>query len=840
MRVADNTKILERFSNILCTFAVNQSKGYMRGIIKQSIIFVAVALLTSGEMAYARDFDLASQRKEKRECNPVDGMKLRHDDWVINPTPHSISIDKSRSVKGVSRLIPKIKTGEKPARKARVKSTSGAYRLTVDSKGINIVAFDERGAFYAEQTLQQLLQSPMAKDDKLAYTDIIDWPDLPMRGVVEGFYGTPWSHAVRLSLIDYYGRNKMNTYIYGPKDDPYHSCPNWRLPYPEAEADKIRELAEASRRNHVDFVWAIHPGQDIKWNEEDYRNLVNKFNIMYDLGVRHFAIFFDDISGEGTNPARQVELLNRLNADFVHAKKDVGPLTVCPTDYSKLWAQPGQNGPLAIYGKTLDKDIRVFWTGDVVCSDLTPSTLDFVNSRINRPAFYWWNFPVSDYCRNYLLLGPVYGLDTTINDKQTCGVVSNPMEHGEASKIALYGVADYSWNVQSYNPLDNWERGICDLVPEVSNAYRLLAIHTTDTQTGYRRDESWETETFCLSEWNDSLATALEWEFAKIEQVPSIMEHKCKDTLLLNELRPWLTEFGLLGKRGQRVIQLAREQRKDHTTEDFWNRFVETQMTSQEKRAYEAHKTGSMKLQPFYENMMEDMGLEFIQDLFDGKANIIRGIGSYANATSNQSTLMLDSDMTTYYTSGVSQRAGDWIGVDLTTVKPVKDVVVRQGRNSEDDCDFYDHACIESSIDGKSWSILVDSVKNQYEIEWHGAPIEARYVRLRRLDSHRTNWASVRIFDVNPTYGDVRVARLFDRNISHPCVLSEETVGFEISKGSQTITILSGIISSHLELIMFDDKSNQISTVKLTKPFTAVMLPSGVRSAKLTGSAEIY
>ena len=130
------------------------------------------------------------------------------------------------------------------------------------------------------------------------------------------------------------------------------------MPYPEKEAEQIKELIEACRRNRVDFVWAIHPGQDNKWNEEDYQNLVNKFNWMYDLGVRAFALFFDDISGEGTNPVKQTELLNRLTADFVKAKGDVAYLTVCPTDYSKLWANPTPQGPLAIYGNTLDPRSR--------------------------------------------------------------------------------------------------------------------------------------------------------------------------------------------------------------------------------------------------------------------------------------------------------------------------------------------------------------------------------------------------------------------------------------------------------------------------------------------------
>ena len=65
-------------------------------------------------------------------------------------------------------------------------------------------------------------------------------------------------------------------------------------------------------------------------------------------------------------------------------------------------------------------------------------------------------------------------------------------------RLALYGVADYTWNTAAYNPIDNWERGLAELVPEAREAYRTFAIHSCDTETGYRRDESWETETLSL------------------------------------------------------------------------------------------------------------------------------------------------------------------------------------------------------------------------------------------------------------------------------------------------------------------------------------------------------
>ena len=477
------------------------------------------------------------------------------------------------------------------------------------------MGYDERGAFYGIQTLRQLLESPVAQNGELPYLDINDYPDLPNRGVVEGFYGTPWSHQVRMSLIDFYGKFKMNTYLYGPKDDPYHSCPNWRLPYPEKEAQNIRELVQACKRNRVDFVWAIHPGQDIKWNEEDYQNLVNKFNWMYDLGVRDFAIFFDDISGEGTNPLKQTELLNRLTDDFVKAKGDVSPLTVCPTDYSKLWANPTPQGSLAIYGNSLNPDFKVFWTGDVVCSDMTPETMEWINSRIKRPAYYWWNYPVTDYVRNFILQGPVYGLDTSLTQNEVCGVISNPMEHGEASKLALYGVADYAWNIANYNPIDNWERGLVELAPKAKDAYRTFAIHSSDTENGYRRDESWETKTFRMADWNDDEARLLKAEFEKVEKVPAEMEKSCENKALLQELRPWLIEFGKLGTRGKRAIELAQIYRAGNNDADFWSKYIQNLMSKEDRKNYEAHKSGTLKLQPFYENAMDDMAHGFLKKL---------------------------------------------------------------------------------------------------------------------------------------------------------------------------------------------------------------------------------
>ncbi len=839
------------------------------------LFMAALLALTMGAAAQAQDdsFDLSSQRGEKQDVNMVPGHKVDHQGIIVNPTPHALNVDRGnrldlsagvtlydkqgkfasdiaflRQAKKGVRLT--VDYGERQARKAGLtRMVSGAYLLTVGKKGIDIVGYDERGAFYGLQTLRQILASPVSADG-LPYLTCNDYPDLPDRGVVEGFYGNPWSHEVRLSLIDYYGRNKLNCYVYGPKDDPYHSSPNWRLPYPDNEARNIAELVEACRRARVDFVWAIHPGKDIKWNEEDYHNLVHKFDLMYDLGVRAFAIHFDDIDGEGTNPVRQVELVNRLTREFVKAKGDVAPLIVCPTDYSQLWAKPGPDGPLAIYGNQMDKDVRVFWTGEVVCSDLTPQTLDFVDQRIKRPALYWWNFPVTDYARHIVMQGPAYGLDTSLTDKQTCGVLSNPMEHGEASKLALYGTADYCWNVGVYNPIDNWERAIEDLTPEARDAYRTFAIHSTDTETGYRRAESWETETFRLDHYTQAQYDALAAELERVERVPAEMKAKCQNHLLMAELSPWLEEFGHLGTRALRALRLMQTY-KSGDDQEFWSGYVANLMSKEERAKYEAHKSGTMKLQPFYENAMDDMASGFFRRLTGEVPAFYHGVGSYPTLRTTQNKLMFDNDTTTYYTSGTSQSTGDWIGADLGCVRPVREVRILQGRNSVDDVDYFDHAILEYSADGKTWTALTGELWRQYVVTWKGETVDARYLRLRKLESEKKNWASVRSFEVNPadasTLGftiessdETAALRAFDKN---PCTAFalDGHVAFGVPEGKTCYTFLLALTDGQpLHVTQYDKRGKTIATTDITTPFFQLPVDKRTTRIALDGKAEVF
>ena len=455
--------------------------------------------------------------------------------------------------------------GDKAIRKfaRQIPNHKEGYYLAINDKEIVLAGQDERGTFYALQTLAQLLN-----DNQLPVVEIKDYPSVRFRGVVEGFYGTPWSHEARLRQLKFYGENKMNTYIYGPKDDPYHSSPNWRLPYPEKEALQLQELVKVANENEVDFVWAIHPGQDIKWNQEDRDLLLAKFEKMYDLGVRSFAVFFDDISGEGTNPNKQAELLNYIDEKFVKVKPDVTPLVMCPTEYNKSWSNPKGNY-LTTLGEKLNPSIQIMWTGDRVISDITKDGIAWINARIKRPAYIWWNFPVSDYVRDHLLLGPVYGNDTQIAD-QMSGFVTNPMEHAEASKIAIYSVAGYAWNPEKYNSEQTWKDAIRTILPSAADELEFFAAHNSDLGPNghkYRRDESVELQPLSQrfldsylknGSYTEADFNALEATFGKMVESGDVLTTNTGNRPLIVEMMPSLRQFKLLGEIGQEVLAMAK------------------------------------------------------------------------------------------------------------------------------------------------------------------------------------------------------------------------------------------------------------------------------------------
>ena len=472
----------------------------------------------------------------------------------------------------------------------RIPEKTEGYYLSVSPRQVIIAGNDESGTFYGVQTFLQMLQQP-----EVMSVVVKDYPTMPDRGIIEGFYGNPFSHKNRLDLFDFMGANKLNVFVYGPKDDPYHRS-KWREPYPADETVRMQELVNAAHKNHVQFVWAVHPGVDIRWNKEDSINILKKCQSVYKMGVRSFCVFFDDIGGEGTRAEKQAALLNFLNKEFVKKHKDVKPLLMCPTQYNKGWSHGSYLNTL---GTQMDSSVRIMWTGNTVVDMIERNDMEWINDQISRKAYIWLNYPVTDYCIDHLLMGKTYGNGLDIGE-MVSGFCSNPMEYCEASKVSFYSIADYAWHPTKYDAQRSWEKSLKYLMPNTEEAFQVFCENNVDlgpTGHGLRREGESPRFQSALKAREAGLGNKALREVFNEMRVSADVLNKTEDAPeMMKEIQPWVEAMSLSAWRGESVLKMEYALEAGHA-EAFINAYLEYAHASAKQRELRSRDfPGSIKV----------------------------------------------------------------------------------------------------------------------------------------------------------------------------------------------------------------------------------------------------
>ncbi|MFM9862767.1 MAG: beta-N-acetylglucosaminidase domain-containing protein [Micropepsaceae bacterium] len=220
----------------------------------------------------------------------------------------------------------------------------------------------------------------------------------PQLGIIEGYFGTPWSWSDRAHVMRTLAGHGYRFFIYAPKADA-HLRRHWKEPHPKATHDALAAFAAACRMAGVRFGVGLSPFEVYRHFDDDARATLRARIAQLDsLGLDDLAILFDDMRGDIPDlAARQAAIIA-----FVASCTKATRLITCPSYYTDdavldrvFGARPVNY--LEDLGRLLDPKVEVFWTGEEVCARAySPGHFADVAGKLRRKPFLWDNYPVND------------------------------------------------------------------------------------------------------------------------------------------------------------------------------------------------------------------------------------------------------------------------------------------------------------------------------------------------------------------------------------------------------------------------------------------------------------
>ena len=356
-------------------------------------------------------------------------------------------------------------------------------------------------------------------------------------GIIEGFYGRPWSWDERATVMRFCHERGMRHYVYAPKDDPKHRA-EWRVPYDSETLDGFARLASEGT---LRVGFGISPGLSIDYGSWDDRaDLARKIDQVVGVGVDLVCLALDDIPFGGREQGVAHADLTKWLREHLG---DRASLLLVPTEYVGTAPTPYLDALAA----GVPADVPIAWTGRyVVNGTITVADAEARAAALgDRQPLVWDNYPVNDgIMTDRLHLGPLWGRDAGLSER-CCGYLANPLVQPRATLLPLASVA--AW-LSGGDPVSAWAAEAeamgmrvfaeaCD--GSVPNALAERAIEWIDDPRG----------------WNDAAAPLRSW----LEDAA-----RCAAPGLEGEADRWLDQVhteARLGLDAVRLVDLAHEER---------------------------------------------------------------------------------------------------------------------------------------------------------------------------------------------------------------------------------------------------------------------------------------
>ncbi|MDU2588403.1 MAG: beta-N-acetylglucosaminidase domain-containing protein [Streptococcus sp.] len=695
-----------------------------------------------------------------------------------------------------------------------------AYALSIKNNTISIVGKDTDAVFYGLTTLKHMLNESEAP--VLRNVTVEDFAEIKNRGFIEGYYGNPWSNADRAELMRYGGDLKLTQYFFAPKDDPYHNK-KWRELYPEEKLAEIRELARVGNQNKTRYVWTIHPfmnnrirfGNDADY-QKDLETIKAKFTQLMDVGVREFGILADDAPSPvgGYNSYNRLmkdmtDWLTEKQATYVGLRKE---MIFVPGQY---WGN-GREDELKSLNENLPTSTSMTLTGGKIWGEVSESFLSNLKNNLTaggktyRPVSLWVNWPVTDNSKQHLILGGGEKfLHPNVDPSLLSGIMLNPMQQSEPSKIALFSAAQYAWkqwkseeeakrvNDIAFNFVENGK--FTD--SETSLAFRELGKHMINQNMDGRvvkLEESVE-----LAPKLDAFMTKLKAgqdvgaereglraEFAKLKAAAQLYKAS-GDEKMRAQIHYWLDNT-IDQMDALSALLEGTEAIEKNDSAKLWDSYYKGLKLYEQSQTYTFHyvdhderaELGVQHIRPFLLGLREILATEVQKALHPDQV-----ISTFiTNRTGVEGGLaeVTDGDLGTHalIKSPNSIQTGDYIGLKFNKAVSVQNLTFAMGTQANPR-DTFNNAKVEYLNENDEWVTLSEPsyTGNEPLLKFENLNINAKAVRMIATSDRGNTWFAVREIAVNRPVEVVRNKQTATVTISPNLMYKYNTTVGQITDG---------------------------------------------------------
>ena len=653
-----------------------------------------------------------------------------------------------------------------------------SYALKSDKGTISILGKDTDAAFYGLTSLYHIFKQVEGKTIK--NFSIEDYADVASRGFIEGYYGNPWSTEDRCKLMEWGGYYKLNSYFYAPKDDPKHNS-KWRELYTEDEINtKIKPLAEAGNKSKCRFVFALHPYMynAINYSSEeryqaDLKVMQAKFKQVIDAGVRQIAILADDAPNVGgANYTRTLtdmsNWLKELQPEYPGLKLT---LPFCTQEYMG-WGQ-------SYYGN-FPENVQVIMTGGRVWGEVTNDFTSSFTNTVGRGPYMWINWPCTDNSKKHLIMGGYTTfLHPGVDPSKIQGIVLNPMQQSEPSKVAIFGNACYSWNIweteeeanKCYNASFKYVDHNGYEETEASTALRELSKHMINQNMDSRvtrLEESVE-----LKEKLNAFKTKLskgekitDEEFDEMINEFTVLQNASKtyresgNERIKSQIVYWLNCWDDTTSAALNYIKGIQAAQNEEDNSTIWDYFASAQAAFEKSKSYGFHyvdhleyaEVGVQHIVPFIKSLDSYLS-EVVSTIVNPDKQIAKYITNREDTPAGKEDNIFDGNASTelVYKSPNTISAGTYVGIKYSKAIDVNHVIFRMGANSNPR-DTFSKAKVQYTTDGKNWIDINDTI---YElpnnVELTDLNLKGvKGIRMIATEDKSNTWLGVRDILVNP------------------------------------------------------------------------------------------